>query len=152
MRDPVISYRRGFSFDVAPEVLWDRIEEIDQFEHWWPWLTECRLDGEGLRSGAVLTGVVTPPLPYRMRIRVELDRCDRPNRIEATVGGDLDGTAALALHADGRGTRADVAWTVEMRQPTMRLADRFGHPLLQWGHDRVVEMTVAGFRRRIERR
>lgn len=152
MRDPVISYRRGFSFDVAPEVLWDRIEEVDQFERWWPWLTECRLDGEGLRSGAVLTGVVTPPLPYRLRIRVELDRCDRPHGIEATVGGDLDGTATLALHADGRGTRADVAWTVEMRQPAMRLADRFGHPLLQWGHDRVVEMTVAGFRRRIERR
>ena len=43
-----------------------------------------------------------------------------------------------------------VAWTVEMRQPAMRLASRFGRPLLQWGHDRVVEMTVAGFRRRID--
>jgi hypothetical protein len=32
----------------------------------------------------------------------------------------------------------------------MRLASRVGRPLLQWGHDRVVEMTVAGFRRRIE--
>jgi hypothetical protein len=32
----------------------------------------------------------------------------------------------------------------------MRLASRVGRPVLQWGHDRVVEMTVAGFRRRIE--
>jgi hypothetical protein len=33
----------------------------------------------------------------------------------------------------------------------MRLAGRVGRPLLQWGQDRVVDMTVAGFRRRIER-
>jgi hypothetical protein len=32
----------------------------------------------------------------------------------------------------------------------MRLANRVAHPVLQWGHDRVVEITVAGFRRRIE--
>ncbi len=44
----------------------------------------------------------------------------------------------------------EVAWTMEMRQPAMRLASRIGRPVLQWGHDRVVEMTVAGFRRRIE--
>jgi hypothetical protein len=44
----------------------------------------------------------------------------------------------------------EVAWTVEMKQRPMRLASRFGRPLLQWGHDRVVEMTVAGFRRRLE--
>jgi hypothetical protein len=31
----------------------------------------------------------------------------------------------------------------------MRLASRFGLPLMQWGHDRVVEATVAGFRRRL---
>jgi hypothetical protein len=30
------------------------------------------------------------------------------------------------------------------------VASRFGHPLLQWGHDRVVEITVAGFRRRLK--
>jgi hypothetical protein len=44
-----------------------------------------------------------------------------------------------------------VAWTVEMMQRPMRLADRMAHPLLQWGHDRVVEITVAGFRRRLSR-
>ena len=48
------------------------------------------------------------------------------------------------------GTWAEVWWHVEMLQPAMRLASRFGHPLLQWGHDRVVEITVAGFRRRLK--
>jgi hypothetical protein len=85
-----------------------------------------------------------------MRIRVELGECVRRKSIQATVGGDLTGVASLSLRPEVDGTWAVVAWTIEMQQPAMRLASRFGHPLLRWGHDRVVEMTVAGFRRRIE--
>jgi hypothetical protein len=147
----VIAYQRGYRFDLAPDRLWDRLEEVDQFEGWWPWLTDFRLEGEGLTTGSVLFGAVTPPLPYRMRLRVELVDCERPYSIDATVGGDLVGEARLRLHPESGGTRAEVGWTVEMRQPAMRLANRIGRPVLQWGHDRVVEMTVAGFRRRIQR-
>jgi uncharacterized protein YndB with AHSA1/START domain len=146
----VISYRRGYQFDLVPEQLWDRIEEVDQFERWWPWLTDFELDGDGLSTGSVLSGVVNPPLPYRMRLRVELIDCERPVAIDATIEGDLTGVARLRLRPELEGTWAEVAWTVEMRQPAMRLASRIGRPVLQWGHDRVVEMTVAGFRRRIE--
>lgn len=146
----MISYRRGYQFDLAPETLWDRIEEVDQFERWWPWLTDFELDGGGLSTGSVLSGVVNPPLPYRMRLSVELIDCERPVGIDATIEGDLAGVARLRLRPELEGTWAEVAWTVEMRQPAMRLACRFGRPVLQWGHDRVVESTVAGFRRRIE--
>ncbi|HEV3131969.1 MAG TPA: SRPBCC family protein [Acidimicrobiales bacterium] len=149
MGAPVITYQRGYRFDLAPDRLWDRIEEVDQFERWWPWLTEFRIEGDGLSAGSVLHGVVTPPLPYRMRLRVELVDCDRPHAIDATIGGDLIGEARLRLHPAAGGTLAEVSWQVEMCQPAMRLASRIGRPLLQWGHDRVVEMTVAGFRRRI---
>ena len=147
----MITYQRGFAFAVTPDELWARIEETDEFERWWPWLSDLRVEGDGLATGTVLSGVVAPPLPYRMRIRVELDRCDPPHAVDATVGGDLTGEARLRLQPTAEGTRAEVAWDIEMRQPAMRLADRFGHPLLQWGHDRVVAITVAGFRRRIER-
>jgi hypothetical protein len=145
----VIAYQRGFAFDLAPDLLWDRMEEIDQFERWWPWLTDLRIEGNGLSAGSVLHGVVTPPLPYRMRLDVELVECDRPTAIDATISGDLTGQARLRLRP--RGDWAEVAWEVEMRQPAMRIASRLGRPVLQWGHDRVVEVTVAGFRRRIQR-
>ena len=147
---PVIDYRHGFQFDLSPEQLWERIEEVDQYERWWPWLSECELEGSGLTQGSVLRGVVSPPLPYRMRLRVELGECVRPHSIDATVGGDLTGVAGLGLRPREGGTWAEVWWHVEMLQPAMRLASRFGHPLLQWGHDRVVEITVAGFRRRLK--
>ena len=130
--------------------LWAAIEEVDHFEGWWPWLQEFRLEGDALEAGAVLHGLVAPPLPYRMRIQVVLTECERPHRMGALVHGDLEGVASMEMSPEGSGSRVEVAWTVEMMQRPMRLASRMAHPLLQWGHDRVVEMTVAGFRRRLE--
>ena len=65
------------------------------------------------------------------------------------ISGDLVGDAHLRFRAEDGGTRVEASWTVEMCQPAMRLASRIGRPVLQWGHDRVVELTVAEFRRRI---
>ena len=150
MPAPVFNYDRAYHFDLAPEDLWDRLEQLDQFESWWPWLTGFRVDGNGLSTGSVLSGVVNPPVPYRMRLRIELIECSRPDAIDARVGGDLVGDAHLRFLTEGPGARVEATWTVELMQPTMRLASRIARPVLQWGHDRVVEMTVAGFRRRIE--
>jgi uncharacterized protein YndB with AHSA1/START domain len=149
-RPAVIEYRRTFPFAVPPEKLWENLARVDQFERWWPWLHEFRLEGEPLAAGSVLRGVVTPPLPYRMRIRVELTRYEPPVAIDATVSGDLEGEAQLTTRPSDRGSLVEVAWAMEMMQRPMRVASRFGRPLLQWGHDKVVEMTVAGFQRRLE--
>jgi uncharacterized protein YndB with AHSA1/START domain len=149
-RRPVIEYRRAYEFASTPAELWDAIREVDQFPKWWSWLEEFRFEGDALAAGSVLHGVVAPPVPYRMRIQVELVRSEPPTRIDAVVHGDLEGVARLEMRPSSVGTTAEVAWTVEMMQRPMRMADRFAHPLLQWGHDRVVEMTVAGFRRRLE--
>ena len=140
-----------FAFDVAPEVIWRSIEHTEEFESWWSWLREFRLDGPGLVEGSVLSGVVSPPVPYAMRIRVVLGRCIPHERIDATVHGDLEGRARLVLEPSGDGTVAEVSWTIEMTQRAMRLAARVAHPLMRWGHDRVVEATVNGFRRNLAR-
>jgi hypothetical protein len=147
---PTIEYRRAYEFPTTPEDLWDSIEEVDHFEEWWSWLEEFRFEGGSLQAGSVLSGVVAPPLPYRMRIRVELVHCERPSFIDAVVHGDLEGVARLDVCPSEVGTSAEISWTLEMMQRPMRLADRVAHPVLQWGHDRVVEITVAGFRRRLE--
>jgi hypothetical protein len=44
-----------------------------------------------------------------------------------------------------------IGWDVEMMQRRMRMAARVARPLLQWGHDRVVEAAVRGFRRQLTR-
>lgn len=149
-RQPIIVYRRAFEFGRSPSEVWAAMERVDQFERWWPWLQEFRLEGQSLAVGSVLHGMVVPPLPYRMRVRVTLTACQEPTAVDATIGGDLRGVAQLRVKAIDNGSRIEVAWTVEMMQRPIRVASRFGLPLLQWGHDRVVEMTVAGFRRRLE--
>ena len=147
-----MDYAGRFTFPVPPLELWAAIERIDQFERWWNWLGDLELDGHGLCPGSVLRGTVAPPVPYRMSVAVELDRCLPGQLIDAEVSGDLAGDASLRLEPDGpqgQGTVAEVEWSLEMRQLPMRVAARFAYPLLRWGHDRVVEATVAGFRRQL---
>jgi hypothetical protein len=147
----VIDYQGTFDFELPPEAMWNVLEHSERFEGWWGWLREFRLDGGGLQAGSVLRGLVSPPVPYEMRVRVTLDRCTRPQTIDASVTGDLEGDAHLAFSPRGAGTRADVAWTIEMKQRPMRIAARLTSPLLRWGHDRVVDATVTGFRRNLRR-
>ena len=144
-----IEYAGRFSFPVPPQEVWSAVEHFERFETWWGWLGELRVEGPGLVAGSVLHGVVAPPLPYRMRLRVVLVACDPPRSIDALVHGDLVGHARLVLEPEGEGTRASVAWTIEMMQRPMRVAARVASPVLRWGHDRVVDATVAGFRRHL---
>jgi carbon monoxide dehydrogenase subunit G len=148
----VLEYERRFSFPVPPQEIWSAVEHLERFESWWGWLGEFRVEGPGLTVGSVLHGVVAPPLPYRMRVRVELVDCVPPRSIDASIQGDLVGRARLVLEPDGAGTQASVAWTIEMMQRPMRVAARVAPPVLRWGHDRVVDATVAGFRRHLRSR
>ena len=145
----MIEYAGWFRFSVPPREVWSAVEHLELFEAWWGWLKELRVEGPGLVAGSVLHGVVAPPLPYRMRLRVVLAAYDPPRSIDALVEGDLVGQARLVLEPEGDGTRASVAWTIEMMQRPMRAAARVAAPVLRWGHDRVVDATVAGFRRQL---
>lgn len=146
---PVVELRRSFDFAVPPPELWRSIEHFEHFETWWPFLRDLTVDG-GLQTGSVLRGVVRPPVPYRMRLEILLQRCRRPSLIDALVHGDLEGEAHLRFHRHEGGTRAEVTWTVEMMQPSMRLANLLARPLLLTAHDAVVELTVASFRRHLK--
>ena len=102
---------------------------IERFESWWAWLADFRADDGGLVTGNVLHGTVIPPIPYRLRLDVRLQQCDRP-RLDAADGGP----------------RAQVAWSLRMHSAPLRVAARVAYPLMRWGHDGVVDMAVAGFR------
>ncbi len=146
----VMEHSAQYPFAVPPEDVWTAMEQLDQFEQWWGWLGHFRVDGGRLRSGAVLHGDVAPPVPYRMHVEVELQRCVPCRVVDALVSGDLTGDAHLRLDPVAEGTMAGVAWSLEMRQMSMRVAARLAYPLLRWGHDRVVEATVGAFGRHLE--
>ena len=92
------------------------------------------------------------PLPQRLPADLLARRPDilaAHARISAAVHGDLEGAAQLTFDGDEARTRAHASWRIEMMQRPMRVAARFAYPLLRWGHDRVVDATVDGFRRHL---
>ena len=145
----LVEYSDSFTFAATPERVWAVLERFETLAEKWTWLRELRIDGSGLQQGTVVRGVVVPPLPYRMRLEVVLHECQAAERIEASVHGDLEGSAHIAFIGEGSETRADARWTIEMMQPAMRVAARFAPRLLRWGHDRVVNATVTGLRREL---
>jgi carbon monoxide dehydrogenase subunit G len=145
----VVDYAAAFTFAASPEQVWAVLERFETLATTWPWLRELHIDGSGLQTGTVVRGVVVPPLRYRMRLEVVLGECTSAQRINASVHGDLEGTASIAFDGDRSETRANVCWTIEMTQPAMRIAARFAPRLLRWGHDRVVTATVNGLRRHL---
>jgi Polyketide cyclase / dehydrase and lipid transport len=146
---PVIEYDGAFTFPVPVARVWEMMGRFALFPSWWSWLREFSVEGQGLERGTVLHGIVAPPLPYRMQLDVVLDDCDPGRRIAAFVHGDLEGTATLTFDGDDTEARVHATWTIEMMQRPMRMAARFAYPLLRWGHDRVVDATVDGFRRHL---
>ncbi len=147
--EPVIRFTRDFWFPLSPSRMWETIDDFDRYPTWWRWLRDFspRPEGSGLTEGTELTGTVVPPVPYRLSLRVTLDRCLPPVRIEASIDGDLVGNAVLQLAQDGDGTSATVAWTLRFASRPLRLAARIAFPVMQWGHDQVVVAAAAGFRR-----
>jgi hypothetical protein len=145
----VFEYAATFTFAATRERIWAVLERFEALAATWPWLRELRIDGTGLRRGTVVRGVVDPPVPYEMRLAVVLDDCERARCIDASVHGDLEGCAHIALDGDDAETRANVFWTIEMTQRPMRIAARVAPRLLRWGHDRVVAATVNGLRRHL---
>jgi hypothetical protein len=145
----VIDYDGTFTFPVSVARLWATMVEVDLFSSWWGWLHDFSVEGNGVEHGAVLHGVVEPPLPYRMRLAVVVDECVPEQRITAFVHGDLDGVARITFDGNDAQACAHAEWTLEMMQRPMRMAARIAHPLMRWGHDRVVDATVDSFRRHL---
>lgn len=145
-----ISFDGSFHFPVAPGELWALIEDPRNFGHWWSWLHNVECTDRRIVAGSVLTGVVDPPVPFTMWAEVVIDECERLRHISASVSGDIKGAARLDTSAAPGGTQVEIGWAVEMMQRRMRVAALVARPLLQWGHDRVVEAAVSGFSRRLE--
>ena len=131
---------------MAPERLWEALTATAQFPRWWPWLR--RLDGDGLVPGGRSECVVRAPVPYTLRFTVEVRGVGPGRRVDTWISGDLEGPARLQVHEHPEGSAAHLAWAVELRHGLLRRLARVGRPVMEWGHDWVVETGLRQFRRR----
>lgn len=137
-------YDRTWRFERPRDAVWAAIADIDAFPARWSWLRT--LDAPGLHVGAVARCVIQSPLPYQLRLEIEVERAIEGEMVETYVRGDLDGPARLDLAPDGaHATIATLSWELEANNGFLRTAARLGRPVLVWAHDRVVDLGVAQF-------
>jgi hypothetical protein len=136
---------RRYVFGADVEEVWHNMGRVEEFPDWWRWLRDFDVQGSGLESGGVLSGLVVPPIPYRFRVSIHMWDVQPNQSIRASLSGDLTGPAAVDLRPVEAGCELTIRWDVEMRKPSMRSAARFCRPLLVWGHDQVIDITLRRF-------
>lgn len=136
-------FERSWVFPVGSEQLWATLEHTDDYPRWWSWLRS--VDPVALRPGAHTCCVIAAPLPYRLHVTISVDTVVPGRLVLVHIGGDLEGDAALRLEPGVDTCRASLRWELRVRRPLLRRAARTVRPVLEWGHERVVEIGVTEF-------
>jgi uncharacterized protein YndB with AHSA1/START domain len=140
-------FDRSWSFDVPPEELWAALTATDRYRSWWPWLRRFDTGGAMLEEGTVARCTVRAPLPYALDFTVTVLQAEPGRSLVTEVRGDLDGPARLEITSSPPGgSTASLIWMVELRAPVLRAASVVARPLMEWGHDWVVDNGVRQFR------
>jgi hypothetical protein len=138
-------YDRRFEFAVSPETFWTTISRTESYPTWWTWLRE--FESDGLHDGAHTECVIRAPLPYALRVTVDVERAVRPELLETRVSGDLEGPARLEITPTTSGCAARLVWSLELREPWLARLARVTRPVLTWAHDRIIRSGVCQFER-----
>jgi hypothetical protein len=136
-------YDRTFEFAVSPETFWATVSRTECFPEWWSWLRD--FDSDGLHGGSKTGCVIQAPLPYALRVAIDVERAVQPELVETRVTGDLEGPARLEITPTPSGCAARLVWALELREPWLRRFARVGRPVLGWAHDRVISIGVRRF-------
>ncbi|MBK5287127.1 MAG: SRPBCC family protein [Acidimicrobiia bacterium] len=139
-------FDRTWWFSASPDELWAALTRTDEYPRWWSWLREFEADA--IRPGVTARCRIQAPLPYSLRCDIRVDRVVPGSVIETTVSGDLRGPARLEVAPATTGSTARLVWSVDLTDPVLSRAARFGRPLMAWAHDTVVATGVEQFRRR----
>lgn len=137
---------RSYRFSHPPEAVWDAIGRVDAYRDWWPWLRAFA--ARGLVAGDRWECAVRPPVPYVLRFTITLDRVAELRQIDATVSGDLTGTAAVVLTPTQAGCDVRLTSSLEPTARPLRTVMRVAPGLGRFGHDWVLDVGVRQFRRR----
>ena len=137
---------RTYRFDRSPSEVWEAIGRVDQYQGWWPWLR--RFDAEALAPGERWRCTIRPPVPYVLRITVDLDEVEPPRSISATVSGDIRGEAAVSLEETDSGCEVRLVSSLATDGQPLRSLTRWAPWLATFGHDWVLDTGLRQFRRR----
>lgn len=137
---------RRHTFSVTPEELWLAMARVDEYRSWWPWLRH--FDAGALAPGEVWSAAVQPPLPYRLRFEIHLEAVDAPHTASATVTGDIEGTARLAVTRTSTGSELHLRSELAPTNAVLRAVAQVAAPVARFGHEWVLDTGLRQFRDR----
>jgi uncharacterized protein YndB with AHSA1/START domain len=143
-----IASDRSYRFAVEPAELWEKIQGVDDFPAWWPWLR--RFDASGMTTGDVWRCTVQPPLPYALSFTIAIDEVVPHERVAATIGGEITGSAQLHIAADDDG--GCTARLTSQLAPASRFLQAIAlvaRPVVSMGHDWVLDTGAKQFRQQL---
>ena len=138
------TFDQAWVFPVTPARLWGVVSQTERFQEWWPWLRT--FDSPGLVEGTTSECVVRAPVPYNLRFRVQILALVPEQLVDTRVSGDLDGPARLEVDAHPTGCQARLTWSLELQEPLLRAGAWAARPMMEWGHNWVIESGVRRFR------
>jgi hypothetical protein len=136
-------FDRAWVFGVAPEDLFATVSRTDRFTEWWPWLRRCDL--AAVRAGERATCEIQAPLPYVLRLAIDVEAVEPAALVATRVSGDLHGPARLEIEPHRDGCSCRLVWDLELTNAVLRNLARAARPAMVWAHDRVVTAGVAQF-------
>ena len=134
---------RTYHFDADPDTFWAAIGETGNYRAWWPWLRI--FDAPDFEVGSRWTCVVQPPVPYRVRFAIDLDRIEPARLVTAAVSGDICGTACLRITPEGPGCAVHLLSELTPDNRLLRAAALLARPIVRFGHDWVLDTGASQF-------
>ncbi|MCU1455599.1 MAG: hypothetical protein JWN46_3745 [Acidimicrobiales bacterium] len=132
-----LTSERCYDFPLDAEAFWSVIDRTDSYRDWWPWLRS--FDADGLHVGDRWSCVIRPPLPYLVRITVELREVDPARLVVADISGDLAGTARLEIEDLAAGCRTRLLSSLAPERGVLRALSTVAPAVARSGHEAVLD-------------
>ena len=137
---------RWYDFDVSPDAFWTAACQTQLYQGWWPWLQQ--FDAGLLAEGQVWSCSVRPPLPYVVSFSVEFHEVCHGTRVQATVSGDIEGSARLDIEPAQSGCRVRLRSHLAPSSRRLKAAAVVARPIVGFGHNWVLDTGARQFRTR----
>lgn len=140
----ILSERR-YRFAAPPPDVWAALADVERYAAWWPWLR--RFDAASLTPGGSWRCTIRTPLPYLLRLRIDLVTVEAPHLVSARVWGDLRGRAAVSLEPSPQadGTDIRIATALDARSLVARLGVKAFPATARRAHDWVFDAGAHQF-------
>jgi hypothetical protein len=140
----MIGSDRTYEFPAEPDVIWARLDRVQDYQMWWPWLRQ--FEAQQLKTGDTWDCVIKPPVPWSIRMAVEITEAVPARLISARVTGDVTGEGRLDVQPSEGGSEVRIQTRLTPASTVLRAAAYLAAPLSRFGHDWVLDTGARQFR------